>query len=107
MIEQIDDKWYRGKFLLIKDQGLVRPGGKTKVFAVQSNVDSSYLGCIKWFTTWRQYVFYPVPGAAFDKKCLRELADFCEMKNKEHRATYTTQPLFSPNRMHPRFRESV
>jgi len=44
------------------------------------------LGEVKWFGCWRQYAFFPFPGTAYERQCLRDIAEFCETKTKEHRA---------------------
>lgn len=43
------------------------------------------LGEVKWFAPWRQYSFFPDAGTAFERDCLRTLADFCERETTEYR----------------------
>lgn len=84
-IAQLDQKWYRGEYLNFHDEGLISPGSVTHVFKVMSRLNGSVLGSVRWFIQWRQYCFFPL-NAVFDKKCLREVAEFCEQMTEERRA---------------------
>lgn len=85
MLKTCDHNWVQGEYLNFKDEGLVSPGSVTHKFSVTSRQNSSLLGYVKWFIQWRQYCFFPM-NAVFDKKCLREVAEFCERATDEHRA---------------------
>lgn len=62
-----------------------RPDLKTKFWRVQPIGDPDLmLGYVKWFGRWRRYAFFPAPSCVFEKDCLRALADFCELKTREH-----------------------
>lgn len=61
--------------------------GKTKVWGVVSKRDAITLGFVQWFARWRCYAFFPRPDMIFSDECLRDLADFCEARTKEHRGT--------------------
>lgn len=39
---------------------------------------------IKWAGNFRKYAFFPENLTQFDPNCLRDIADFCEQKTKEH-----------------------
>jgi hypothetical protein len=84
MLEDIDNGWWKGEVLLFHDEGNISPGSKTHKFAVTSGLNSSLLGYVKWFNVWRQYCFFPV-NAVFDKRCLREIAEFCEQQTERRR----------------------
>lgn len=49
--------------------------------------DEDLLGVVKWRGAWRAYVFHAEPGSdpILASNCLRQLADFCDEKNAEHR----------------------
>ena len=70
------------KFIVFKD---VAPqlGAKTKRWVV-STKQGGELGRVQWFTNWRRYCFFPLPGTTYDANCLRDIADFCEQKTREH-----------------------
>lgn len=85
MFKTIDNQWTEGEYLKFKDEGYVSPGSKTRKYAVYSTYNSAFLGYVKWFIQWRQYTFWPVGGSVFDKKCLREVAEFCELRTTIHR----------------------
>ena len=48
-------------------------------------VNFDVLADIAWFSRWRKYAMYPAPESVFEEVCLREIADFCEARTKEHR----------------------
>lgn len=84
-IEKLDEKWMQTKNLIFHEQGRPKnPNATTRIFTVQSRQSAVMLGTIKWFPHWRQYVFFPV-NVILDRTCMRELADFCELKTQEHR----------------------
>lgn len=57
--------------------------GRTMIWDVYSTV---HLGEISWYGPWRAYTFMTSDRHnILDKKCLREIADFCEAKTQEHR----------------------
>lgn len=59
---------------------------KTRVWLVLStHGDRPCLGQVRWYGTWRQYVFFPQDSTIFSASCLEELAEFCKSKTKEHR----------------------
>lgn len=61
-----------------------KPNPKTFTWFVFTKDDLS-IGYITWWGSWRCYAFHPVQGTVFEKVCLREIADFCEKKTKEHK----------------------
>jgi len=60
------------------------PSGKTNRWFVQS-LGGEYLGLISWFSQWRRYAIFVAGDKIFDASCLREIADFCESKTREHK----------------------
>lgn len=84
MLTATEPKWTEGDYLNFKDEGYVTPGSKTRKFSVISRHSGALLGFVKWYVPWRQYTFCPL-GGYFDKKCLREIADFCERETNAHR----------------------
>jgi hypothetical protein len=62
------------------------PSGKTRRWAVWSVAESVTLGVVSWFAPWRCYIFSPHPHTVYERRCLRDLADFCEQQTHEHRA---------------------
>ena len=58
--------------------------GKTEVWTVETEDRNTILGEIKWNGAWRCYWFLPCDETGYEKKCLRDLADFCEeLTNKQ------------------------
>lgn len=51
-------------------------GCKTKVFVVSSAYDDSFLGEIKWYGGWRQYIFIPNADTIWSYDCLNDLSIF-------------------------------
>jgi hypothetical protein len=60
--------------------------GKTQVYRVAGLDDRQSLGEVRWFGRWRKYAFFPIGTAVFEADCLRDIAQFCEARTKEHRA---------------------
>jgi hypothetical protein len=58
--------------------------GKTEIWRVIGS-DRSTLGWVSWSGPWRKYIYAANTAANYDAACLREIADFCETKTKEHR----------------------
>ena len=55
---------------------LIEQKPKTKVVAVQSKTHPVRLGVIKWWNTWRQYVFLPDTGTIFNAECLTDIQSY-------------------------------
>jgi hypothetical protein len=64
----------------------LRDGRKTKVWAVLTIDGTKNLGHVSWYGAWRKYTFCPGQLTVFDKDCLREIADFCEIRTDAHRS---------------------
>lgn len=60
--------------------------GLTSTWNVINRYNNTQLGTVGWYGPWRQYSFFPNPvlDLVFEKQCLRDIADFCESKTKEH-----------------------
>ena len=85
MLTRVDDKLMAGEFLKFQDEGRANKEAKTRKFSVWNKTFGHFLGYVKWMAQWRQYTFYTVTGSILDKKCMREIADFCELKTAEQR----------------------
>lgn len=72
----------------------VQPGRKTRTWEVIPVSGELDVGTVAWDTRCRQYVFVPrlreednwMAYDVFAAGCLREIADFCEARTKEHKA---------------------
>lgn len=49
------------------------PGKKTAIINVTSTTKGIYLGQIRWYGAWRQYVFYPANDTLFNAKCMQDI----------------------------------
>jgi hypothetical protein len=59
--------------------------GKTKVFEVRNkNTPDDVPGFIRWHGPWRGYV-YECEASFYDAKCLRQIANFIDDANREHK----------------------
>jgi hypothetical protein len=74
------------KYLYFEESKLESRGKKTTVWYVRSVNHGDVLGRVRWFGRWRQYTFHPKELTTFNPGCMRDIADFCEEKTKEHRA---------------------
>ena len=61
------------------------PKPKTKVWHVLSRDQQASLGIVQWHGPWRRYAFFPYGFCVFEEQCLRDVAEFCEGKTREHR----------------------
>jgi hypothetical protein len=59
---------------------------KTKVFSVTSKHDLFRLGVIKWFPSWAQYCFFPLPDCVWSEDCLQDLALFLQFLKSERKS---------------------
>lgn len=64
------------------------PSGKTKIWEVRNiskgTHENDVPGWIQWSGAWRGYV-YVCDESMYDSKCLRQIADFIEAANKDHK----------------------
>ena len=84
-IERIDKDLFKSSHLTFRDDGPVSKGAKTRQFSVFSSSSRALLGYVKWWTSWRQYCFFPL-NSLFDPKCLRQIAQFCEEATAAHKS---------------------
>lgn len=92
MLTELDRDWTQGEYLNFRDEGKCDAyHAKTRVFTVISRQTSISIGVIKWFSTWRRYVYFPLTGIVTDAGCLRDIADFCELKTKAQKVNWKTQ----------------
>jgi len=56
--------------------------GKSKVFRLVVHDTGATLGFLKWTGRWRCYAFYPNAETLYEKRCLRDIADFCEEESR-------------------------
>lgn len=59
--------------------------GRTTIWEVAEKQSHGVLGQVRWFARWRCYGFYPHRETIFEQQCLRDIADFCEQRTKDHR----------------------
>lgn len=67
-------------------------GKKTRCWIVRALQGLALLGQVSWYSPWRCYVFHPMQGTLFERKCLRDIATFCEERTAEQRATWGKKP---------------
>jgi hypothetical protein len=58
--------------------------GRTLIWHVETKT-GHFLGDISWHAPWRCYAFEPMPGTVWERKCLRDIADFCERETMARR----------------------
>jgi hypothetical protein len=69
-------------YLTLKEYGFSK-SGKTKEFEILSG--EQIIGCIRWFSNWRKYCFYPNINTIWDSGCLGEVRIFLDEVNKQHK----------------------
>lgn len=55
---------------------LIEEKPKTNVFNVKNKNSGIILGIIKWFSSWRQYCFFPMGFMIFSSSCMKEIINF-------------------------------
>ena len=61
--------------------------GKTWVYEITSKRGAYRLGEVKWYSGWRQYVFYPFEDTTFSLGCLMDIAKFIQLLIDEHHSS--------------------
>ena len=73
------------KWIGFIDEGPVTKSGKTHLWKVIALNDGAMLGYVRWYGAWRKYSFYPLATTLYESTCLRDLAQFCDERTREHR----------------------
>jgi hypothetical protein len=60
-------------------------GKKTKTWHIFSTHSGDLLGYVSWENGWRQYVARSSDNIIWSVGCLRQLADFIEQQNIDHK----------------------
>ena len=60
--------------------------GKTWIWPIATKPRGAMLGEVRWFSRWRRYAFFPLPGTVFEQDCLRDIAEFCELQTAGRKA---------------------
>jgi hypothetical protein len=53
---------------------------KTSVWSCRTR-DNTELGIVKWFSSWRQYCYFPTCQAVYSSGCLGDISDFMDQLN--------------------------
>jgi hypothetical protein len=72
-----------GKFLTVERQDVA--GRTTTIWAVRGD-EGDFLGDVRWWGAWRQYVFQPQPHTIFHGGCLEDITAFLKKQNVAARA---------------------
>ena len=62
--------------------------GKTKGFVIQNRSGGYPIGEIEWYSSWRQYCFFPWENMTFNSGCLELITGFLKDINIEHRKSW-------------------
>lgn len=81
MIEPVEYKYF---FINPQPQ---KPGRKTREYFIVNKSQGVRLAVIKWYGAWRQYCFFPVPGAetVWNASCLANIQAFLKLLREERR----------------------
>lgn len=71
---------------ILFEESLPVPGHRTKRWTIYDKDGRDELGFIAWYSPWRCYSFYPFARTIYEKRCLRDIADFCDEQTQAHRA---------------------
>ena len=64
-------------------------GRKTFVFEIRNNDSSHIIGTISWYSTWRQYCFFPEADTVWSAGCLEEVDAFLAVLARRRRERIT------------------
>lgn len=81
----MDEKWWTGDFITFQDVGYVSVGAATRKYILTNKTIGSIIGIVKWNNAWRRYCLSPGENSVFDAKCLREVAEFCDIQTEHHK----------------------
>lgn len=70
---------------------LVEQKPKTLVYDILNNKSGDKIGIVKWFANWRQYVFVPSDSCIFSCGCLKDVIDFTEKVQENHKKLRTAE----------------
>lgn len=63
--------------------------GKTKIWSIYNSNNGYFLGEVRWYSHWRQYVYncpgYQANSTIWNVECMRELTDFIEERMAERK----------------------
>lgn len=59
--------------------------GKTTVWRCVNKRYDTILGAIRWFGSWRQYVFLPAINTFFSSGCLKDIQEFINQLMQERK----------------------
>lgn len=79
----MSEKWSETEWLVFIEEPVAK-SKKTRCWQVRSKRSDLILGWIGWYSRWRQYCFMPESATIYNRQCLRDLADFCDRRTKEH-----------------------
>ena len=65
---------------------------KTLTWWVVNQYDDGQIGWVGWYAAWRKYCYFAKPETVYEHVCLREIADFCERKTREHKQNSILSP---------------
>ncbi len=65
------------KYIVMEFTGPYKDG-KTLTYNVRNKKSYALLGCIIWYSHWRQYCFFPERGIVLSIGCLHDIASFIE-----------------------------
>jgi hypothetical protein len=84
-----------GKYIKFLMDGTSKTGKTQKWRVVTKDDNEDLLGYISWYGPWRCYAFSAFCGQmfhttpVFEKRCLRDIADFIEEQTKDHKLLTT------------------
>lgn len=69
----------------IKVESTLLEKRKTGIYQVYSTYDDSFLGEVRWYGAWRQYVLFAEDGSFWSDDCLEEVAQYIKQLMYERR----------------------
>ena len=74
-MEYQDPTSVESKYLTFEDNPLLGKDKKTKVILIISKRHDNVLGQIRWYGSWRQYVFFPSEDTIWNSECMGDVQE--------------------------------
>lgn len=68
----------------------IKRRNKATVIVDVTNKNGIYLGTIRFYPQWRQFIFAPDERTVFNTDCLTQIADVCKVLTEEWKESHAT-----------------
>ena len=76
------------EFEYIRFEEIIKPDRKTSTWIIFNKRFETILGTIRWWSHWRQYVFFPQESTIFSVGCLKDIQTFISQAMQERKDSH-------------------